>query len=191
MTRRVGRMARYAAFLRGINIGNRRVKNDALRLCCEEMGFAEVAIFRASGNVILDADGKAKAEEVAARIEAGLADSLGFDVPVFLRSAAQVRAIARHQPFEQGQLEASAGKAQISLLAKPPGAATRKKVLALATAEDRLAIRGRELYWLPAGNMSDSELDLKQIGVLLGPSTMRIKGTIEQIAAKHFAAKAS
>jgi len=180
-------MARFAAFLRGINIGDRRVKNDALRLCCEEMGFAEVAIFRASGNVVLDTDGASGVEEVARRLEAGLADALGFEAPVFLRTAAQVRAIARHQPFEEGQLEASAGKAQVSLLAKTPGAATRKKVLALATADDRLAIRGRELYWLPPGRMSDSELDLKSIGRLLGPSTMRTKGTIEQIAAKHFA----
>lgn len=180
-------MARYAAFLRGINISNRRVKNDALRLCCEEMGFAEVVIFRASGNVILDADAASGAEEVTRRLEAGLTDALGFEVPVFLRSAAQVRAIARHQPFEEAELESSTGKAQVSLLAKPPSAATRKKVLALATADDRLAIRGRELYWLPAGKMSDSALDLKPIGILLGSSTMRTKGTIEQIAAKHFA----
>jgi uncharacterized protein (DUF1697 family) len=179
-------MVRYAAFLRGINISNRRVKNEALRLCCEEMGFAEVAIFRASGNVILGADWASKAEQVARRLEAGLAGALGFEVPVFLRTAAQVRAVARHQPFDEGQLEVSAGKVQVSLLAKPPSATTRKKVLALATAEDRLAIRGRELYWLPPGKMSDSELDLKPIGLLLGPSTMRTKGTIEQIAAKHF-----
>ena len=180
-------MARYAAFLRGINISNRRVKNDALRICCEELGFAGVAIFRASGNVILDADGQDKAEEVAGRIEAGLAESLGFEVPVFLRSAAQVRAISRHRPFGEDELEASGGQVQVSLLAKPPSAATRRKVLALATADDRLAIRGRELYWLPPGRMSDSGLDLKPIGLLLGASTMRTKGTIEQIAAKHFA----
>lgn len=180
-------MARYAAFLRGINISNRRVKNDALRICCEELGFAGVAIFRASGNVILDAGGTTKAEEVSRRLEAGLVDALGFDVPVFLRTAAQVRAIARHRPFGEDELEASDGKVQVSLLAKPPSAATRKKVLALATADDRLAIRGRELYWLPPGRMSDSELDLKPIGLLLGASTMRTKGTIEQIAAKHFA----
>ncbi len=179
-------MARYVAFLRGINISNRRVKNDALRLCCEGMGFAGVAIFRASGNVILDADGATKAEEVSRRLEAGLADALGFEVPAFLRTAAQVRAIVRHQPFEESELAASEGKVQVSLLAKPPSAATRKKVLALATADDSLAIRGRELYWLPPGRMSDSELDLKPIGLLLGASTMRTKGTIEQIAAKHF-----
>ncbi|HEX7293070.1 MAG TPA: DUF1697 domain-containing protein, partial [Solirubrobacterales bacterium] len=134
-------MARYAAFLRGINISNRRVKNDALRLCCEEIGFADVAIFRASGNVILGADGARGAEEVSRSIEAGLADGLGFEVPVFLRAAAQVRAIARHQPFEKSEFGASGGKVQVSLLAKAPSATTRKKILALATADDRLAIR--------------------------------------------------
>lgn len=179
-------MKRYAAFLRGINIGGRRVKNEALRLCCEGMDFAEVAVFRASGNVILGADGARKAEEVARDLEAGLEDALGYEVVVFLRTAAQVRAIAGYQPFDADRLEASAGKVQVSLLTKTPSAAIRKRVLSLATAEDGLAIRGRELYWLPSGGISESELDLKAIETALGPSTMRTKGTIEQIAAKHF-----
>ena len=79
---------------------------------------------------------------------------------------------------------ASKGKLQVSLLPKKPTAAARKKVLALATEEDRLAIEGRELYWLPSGGMLESELDLKAIEDALGPGTMRTKGTIEQIAAK-------
>ena len=34
---------------------------------------------------------------------------------------------------------------------KKPSAAARKKVLALATDQDLLALEGRELYWLPSG----------------------------------------
>jgi uncharacterized protein (DUF1697 family) len=180
-------MPRYAAFLRGINIGNRRVKNDALRLACEGMGFVDVAIFRASGNVVLGTEGKNGPEEVTRRLEGGLEDSLGYEVAVFLRTAAQVRTIAGHEPFDAKLLEASTGKVQVSLLAEAPSAAARKRVLSLATAEDRLAIRGRELYWLPNGGISESALDLKAIGTALGLSTMRTKGTIDQIAAKHFA----
>lgn len=45
-------MPRFAAFLRGVNITNRRVKNEELRASVEAMGFEDVAIFRASGNVI-------------------------------------------------------------------------------------------------------------------------------------------
>lgn len=186
MTRRVSRMARYAAFLRGINIGNRRVKNDALRLCCEGIGFADVAIFRASGNVVLAADGTRGAGEVARDLEVGLEDWLGYEVVVFLRTAAQVRTIAAQEPFDSTHVKASEGKLQVALLPSAPSAPARKKALALATSEDRLAIKGRELYWLPSGRMSDSSLDLKTLESLLGPWTMRTKGTIEQIAAKHF-----
>lgn len=43
---------RYAALLRGINVGGHRVKMDRLRGIFEEFGFAEVTTFIASGNVI-------------------------------------------------------------------------------------------------------------------------------------------
>jgi uncharacterized protein (DUF1697 family) len=179
-------MTRYAAFLRGINIGNRRVKNDALRLCCEGMGFVDVAIFRASGNLVLGAEGGGDVESVARRLEAGLEDSLGYEVVAFLRTAAQVWAIVKHEPFDAGLVEASAGKLQVALLPEAPSASVRKQALALATDEDRLALRGRELYWRPSGRMSEATLDLKTLESLLGPWTMRTKGTIDQIAAKHF-----
>ena len=173
------------AFLRGMNLGARRIKNDELRSRFEELGFGDVATFRASGNVIFGSD---DGDEVALteRIEAGLAEALGYEVPVFLRSAAEVREIGAHDPFDPDLIDASAGKLQVSMLLKAPSAKVRKDVLEMATEEDRLAIRGRELYWLPSGGMLDSSLDLKAIDVALGLSTRRTKGTIDQIAAKHF-----
>jgi uncharacterized protein (DUF1697 family) len=41
-------MERYVAFLRGMNLGNRRIKNDELRAEFEALGFEGVATFRAS-----------------------------------------------------------------------------------------------------------------------------------------------
>ena len=73
------------------------------------------------------------------------------------------------------------------MLAKLPPAKGRKAVLALGTAQDRLAFGDRELYWLPSGGILESELDWKQIDTLVGLSTRRTMGTIEQIAEKHFA----
>ena len=43
-------MSRYAAFLRGMNVGGHRLSNDELRSHFAALGFAEVATFRASGN---------------------------------------------------------------------------------------------------------------------------------------------
>ena len=180
-------MDRYVAFLRGMNLGNRRIKNPELKAEFEQLGFADVATFRASGNVIFGVEHKQSEAALTKKIEAGLADGLGYEVPVFLRSAAEVAAIAALEPFEPKLVEASKGKLQVSLLATKPAAKARQAVLDLAGDEDLLAIEGRELFWLPGGGILDSELDLKAIDKTLGKGTMRTMGTIEQIAAKHCA----
>jgi uncharacterized protein (DUF1697 family) len=180
-------MSKYAAFLRGINVGrHRRISSAELRSRFEEMGFRDVDTFRTSGNVIFGA-GREPLAKMADRIEEGLAQSLGYDVTVFLRTASEIRAIADHQPFGRGLLEASKGKLQVAMLSAKPAARARKEALALATDEDRLAFGDRELYWLPSGGTMDSALDFKAIGKLLGSTTIRTKGTVDQLAAKYFA----
>ncbi len=187
-------MERYVAFLRGMNLGKRRIKNEELRAEFEALGFADVATFRASGNVVFgvgddDAAGtppKSKSEaDLAATIESGLREALGYEVPVFLRSLAEVAAIAASRPFDPVAVARLKGKLQVSLLLKKPGAAARRKVLALAGDGDLLAFEGRELFWLPSGGLLESGLDLKAIEAALGPDTRRTMGTIEQIAAKY------
>lgn len=178
-------MALYAAFLRGMNVGGHRLTNVELCAHFTAMGFAEVASFRASGNVVFA--GKNQPDDmVAARIERGLEEALGYAVPTFIRAAGEVREIAAQEPFERERVEASTGKLQVALLGRRPSAADRKAVLALESEEDRLAFGERELYWLPSGGMSDSEFDLKEIERRLGAMTVRTKGTVEQIASKHF-----
>jgi uncharacterized protein (DUF1697 family) len=178
-------MQRYVAFLRGMNLGGRRIKNEELRTHFEAMGFEEVATFRASGNVVF-ADGGGESEaKLAKRVEAELDERLGYDVPVFLRSVEEVAAIAAREPVDPKAVEESEGKLQVSLLQKKPSAASRRKVLALATDEDLLAVEGREVYWLPSGGLLESNLDLNAIEALVGQDTRRTMGTMEQIAAKY------
>lgn len=167
-----------------MNLGNRRIKNDELRRHFEAMGFIEVATFRASGNVIFSTPKREAEAKLTARVEAELDERLGYDVPVFLRSAAELAAIAAQEPFDAEAVAKSKGKLQVSFLKKKPSVAAQKKVLALATDEDLLAIEGRELYWLPSGGISESDLDLKAIDAALGAGTLRTMGTVEQIAAK-------
>jgi uncharacterized protein (DUF1697 family) len=180
-------MATHAAFLRGINISNRRTTNQGLEACFAKLDLDDVTTFRASGNVVFTAEGRRAAGKLQGEIEEQLERSLGYPVPTFLRTAAQMRAIAEHQPFPAKRVAASDGKLQTLLLAKPPTAAVRKEVLALALDEDPLTIEGSELYWLPSGNMRDSNLDLKAVADAVGLYTQRTKGTLDQIAAKFFA----
>jgi uncharacterized protein (DUF1697 family) len=179
-------MERFVAFLRGMNLGGRRIKNDRLREEFEALGLEEVACFRASGNVVFGA-AETNEERLRDRIEDGLRGSLGYEVPVFLRSSTEIRGIAASQPFDREAIEGSAGKLQVSLLEARPSAKVRKGVLSMASKDDLLAVEGRELYWLPSGGLLESSLDLDAIEALLGRSTRRTKGTIDQIAAKYFA----
>jgi uncharacterized protein (DUF1697 family) len=179
-------MARHAAFLRGVNLGGKRKTGSAeLRSCFEAIGLEDVQTFRTSGNVVFDAPRESKAK-LCKRVEKALEEAFGFDVVVFVRTAAEVRAIATHEPFPAKLVEASDGKLQVAMLAEKPSAAARKQVLALATDEDRLDFGDLELYWLPRGMMRDSGLNLTAVEKLTGTWTMRTKGTLELLAARFF-----
>lgn len=177
-------MNRWVAFLRGMNLGGRRITNQDLRAEFEALGFADVATFRASGNVIFGAEEGEPEPALAARIEAGLGESLGYPVPVYLRERGELAAIAALEPFDPALVAASKGKLQVTFLAGEPTAEARRAALAHSSDEDRLAIEGRELYWLPSGGVSESDLDLRATERALGPGTMRTMGTVEQLAAR-------
>ena len=167
-----------------MNVGGHRLTNEELRGHFLAMGFADVATFRASGNVVFAADAEAAAG-LSERIEAGLADSLGYAVPTFIRDAAEIRAIAATTPFDPERVRGSTGKLQVALLTASPPPRARADVLSLAGERDGVVFGARELYWLPSGGVLDSALDMKTIERLLGAMTMRTKNTIEQLAGRH------
>jgi uncharacterized protein (DUF1697 family) len=175
-------MVDHAAFLKGMNLGRRRLANEELRAAIEALGLEEVQTFRASGNVVFAA-GRRSDSSLQRMLEQGLREALGYEVPTFIRSGEELRAIAAAEPFEAG-----GGKLQVALLHETPGAKARREALALADEEDRLHLDGRELFWLPAAGVGRSKLDWKALERALGPTTVRTIGTIEQIAARWFAA---
>jgi uncharacterized protein (DUF1697 family) len=143
-------------------------------------------VFRASGNVVVDAKAGLGADKVRSKLERGLEKSLGFEVVAYPRSARQIKAIAGQRPFSAAQLRKSKGRSQVALLPGKPSAAKRKQMLDLATEKDLLAIRGTELYWLPSAGTQESDLGMTGIDKTIGPMTLRTMGTIEQIAEKYF-----
>lgn len=178
-------VAGFVAFLRGMNVGGHRISGAELRAVVEELGFNDVSSFRASGNVVFHAEPEPPTE-IAARIEAGLGSSLGYEVPVFVRSTSEMQMIAAHQPFARALIESSKGKLQVTFLSAQGARKARKQILELASDEDRLSFGKRELYWLPSGGILDSALDLKAVAKLLGSMTTRTMGTVEQLTAKYF-----
>ena len=175
-------MPRYIAFLRGMNLGRRRIKNPELCAAFEDIGFTNVSAFLASGNVIFDAT-DSDPGAVSRSIEDGLRDSLGYEVPTFLRTADEVSAIASYAPFA-GVTEKRTGKMQVAMFGNEVDQSARDSVLKLSNDADMLELVERELYWWPKGNLMDSQLDLKAIESILGPFTVRTKNTVERLVAK-------
>jgi uncharacterized protein (DUF1697 family) len=180
-------MARYVAFLRGINVTGSRM--SAAELCepFTDLGFQDVTSFRASGNVIFTA-GRESPAKLEQAIEAEFRKRLGLNAVTFIRSQAQMRALAAAEPFPAKTVESATGKLQVTFLVKTPPAAVRKTVLAMASPGDMLEFGDRELFWLPSRGFQGTALDWKAIAKLIGPTTHRTMGTVEQICSKYFSA---
>ena len=89
----------YVAFLRGINLGKRRVKNEQLSAIFGSLGFTDVTVLIASGNVVFTAD-DAEDDRLTRTVEAGLEQALGFQVSTMLRRASEIQAMIALDPFK-------------------------------------------------------------------------------------------
>lgn len=177
---------RYIAFLRAINVGNHVVKMDRLRKIFESMRLRNVETFIASGNVIFEAAGDARALE--RRIEKALASALGYEVEVFLRSVDEIAAIAAHEPFE-GPIDGCT--LYVVFLKDSPGPAARKQFGALRLDDDGLHINKREVYWLcRSGRLTDSVVAVPLGKVVGNGGTMRNVTTVRKLAVKYGSAPA-
>lgn len=111
-------MTRYAAFLRGVNLGKRTVRSAELKAAFEQLGFTDVKTLLASGNVLFDAR---PAKALKDKIEAGLEAQFGFEVGTVLRRIDELSAMVRADPF--GREEGEDAKLHVMLFDAPLPAA--------------------------------------------------------------------
>ena len=90
-------MTRYVALLRAVNVGGVTLLMSDLKALCGRAGFAGVRTYIASGNVVLES--KLPDMEVKAALERRLEAHLGKPVGVMVRSAAEMAAILKRNPF--------------------------------------------------------------------------------------------
>jgi len=177
-------VTRYIAFLRAINVGGRTVKMEELRAIFAGLGFAAVETFIASGNVIFTAD-EGDAPALQQRIEEQLHRALGYEVTTFLRTDAEVAAIARYAPFPAPVL-AAAGALNVALLATPLAPASEQRLLDLRNAIDDFHVDGREVYWLCRTRQSESTFSNTIFERATGQrATFRGMRTLQRLAAKY------
>jgi uncharacterized protein (DUF1697 family) len=179
-------VVRYVAFLRGINLGKRRLPMSRLKALFQDLRFEEVETFIASGNVLFTSEMTDRAK-LEAHIAAHLESSLGYRVDTFVRTAAEVVAIGKARVFEE---ETEPGIiVHVGFLHEkmPPEVAT--KFCAIRSAADELRSRGREYYWLCRGRTSDSKIWTSPAmkSLRLPTSSMRNLTSVRKLIAKHLA----
>ena len=91
-------MQTYVAFLRAVNVGGTgKLPMESLRAMCTDAGFVAPRTYIASGNVVFGTD---RAErDIKAELEARLAQYAGKPVGVIIRSAVEIAATVRDNPF--------------------------------------------------------------------------------------------
>jgi uncharacterized protein (DUF1697 family) len=147
------RVARFVAFLRAVNLGQRRVPMATARKALAELGFDDVASYVNSGNLLFTAAGRAPAHERA--IRSRLEDMFGFELTTFVRTAAQVRDLATDKPF--GTI--APGHTHFVLMTLTPlTAAERKAVEALTNDHDEVVARDRDVHWLIRSKSTETTL---------------------------------
>jgi uncharacterized protein (DUF1697 family) len=92
-------MKQYIALLRGINVGGHTVRMEDLRSLFEDLGLEKVRTYIQSGNVFFGTRDSNPAV-LTRRIERHLEQSLGFAVPVFLRTIPEFESILALAPFK-------------------------------------------------------------------------------------------
>jgi len=162
------------ALLRGINVGGHRVPMQRLRELFTAMDCTDVATYIASGNVCFRPPVGDNPPELADRLSIGLEDALGFPVPVFLRTldglgkmaAAGVEAFGPDAPPSHTQVIVFAGRVPEQV---------RPEVAALAGSKDRFLVAKREIFWRPAGRLSDSTVFKSGVEKTLGAPQVTVR----------------
>ena len=137
-------MTTYAALLRGINVsGKNPIKMDALRALFADLGFDNVTTYVQSGNIVFTSSARSAAK-VAATIKRGIADQLGADVAVIVRTGNELATIAGANPLHTKSSDPS--KLHVTFLESAPSAAKLKAIDPSVAAPDEFAVVGREVF---------------------------------------------
>ncbi|MFF2652216.1 DUF1697 domain-containing protein [Streptomyces sp. NPDC058045] len=104
-TRRAqGARTPYAALLRGINVGGKRVPMAELRTLLTGLGHQDVRTHLQSGNAVFTSD-RHDEDALAAELAEALERHFGFPVDCLVRDHAYLAAVAEACPFPAAELE--------------------------------------------------------------------------------------
>lgn len=174
-------MTTWIALLRGINVsGQKNVPMAELRALHEGLGHADVVTYIQSGNVVFDADAT-DPPALARSIEEAVSSEFGFEVPVVVRTAAELTAAAAASPHTAAGVDPR--RVAVVFLREVPDAERIAGFDPEAHHPDVGVLAGREVHlWCPSGfgrtKLTNAYLE-RRLGVV---ATTRNWRTVQKLA---------
>jgi uncharacterized protein (DUF1697 family) len=162
---------RYAALLRGINVGgNKKIPMAALRGLMQDLGYADVVTHLQSGNAVFSS-----AEQPPQALAAGIAERIATEF------AMDVKVVIKRSPLPDGPENPS--RFFVAFLAPAPAPAAVAALESLSFDPDQIWISGAEAFlWCPVG-AADTKLTNNFVEKRLGvTATSRNWNTVRKLA---------
>ncbi len=146
-------MTAFIALLRAVNVGGTgKLPMAELKAMCDAAGFAKARTYIASGNALFESD--LSEAQVQAKLAAALEAYAGKPVGVLVRTAAEMAAVAKANPFTE---EPGNCVVAIFLGESPPKDALEA---AVGVNGEAMALGLREVYVHYGAGMADSKLKI-------------------------------
>jgi uncharacterized protein (DUF1697 family) len=176
-------MGRAVALLRGINVGGRNgVAMADLRAIFEDLGHRRIETYLQSGNVVFEATGAPAS--LPGTIRRRITNDLGLDVPVAVRTGADLQKIFTTNPFLADGADPTTLHVVFAV-----GRAASGALGDLAPerfSPDRFAHRGREIYLQCPNGYGRTKLTNaffeSRLGPAAGATTTRNWNTVTRLA---------
>ncbi|MET8257106.1 DUF1697 domain-containing protein [Micromonospora sp. NPDC005553] len=136
-------MTRYVALLRGVNVGSTRLAMADLRRIVTDLGHEDAQTYLQSGNVVFGSSVR-DAEKLAAGIARALTDELALTVPVLVRSARELAAIAGGNPYADREDDPT--RLLVAFLATAPEKSTADALAVPGGENVSFTVTGREVF---------------------------------------------
>jgi uncharacterized protein (DUF1697 family) len=159
----------FVALFSGINVGgNRIVKMAELRSFFEELGFADVASYVQSGNVVFRSR-KGNAATLTRQLEAAFEKKWGFHSRIMVRDLDWFARLASENPYPEVAGEPT--KLHAYALERQPTADEIARLAEKCTGPERFEIKGDVLYLHAPDGLG------KSVFAALIPRVLKVPGT--------------
>jgi uncharacterized protein (DUF1697 family) len=147
-------MTKFAAFLRGVNVGGVNLKMADVAQVLTDAGFSKVRTILASGNVLLESSSSVAA--VRKKAEATLRQRFGYDAWVLAYDIDTVRAIDEAYPFER---EVDGYQSYVTFVADEAVLGELTALADSAGPDEKISGGDGVVYWqVPKGSTLDSTI---------------------------------